>query len=79
MIFINKKILIIFIIISLNVSTKINANTIIFKLNNIIYTSEDLERRINYVRLKNGTSDVSKTKIKTEYINALIFNEFGRL
>ena len=74
--FINKKILIICFLL-LIITNSINANTIIFKLNNIIYTSEDLEKRISYVRLKNGTIDTNKNQIRKEYINALIFNEFG--
>ena len=78
MIFINKKILIICIILIFNISTKINANTIIFKLNNIIYTSEDLEKIINYIKIKNKNLNVNEDQIKEEYINSLIFFEFGK-
>lgn len=75
--FINKKILIISLILLVNTTTKIVANTIIFKLNNSIYTSEDLEKRINYIKLKDRILEIDEDKIKNEYINALIFNEFG--
>ena len=78
MIFINKKILIICVILIFNTSTKIKANTIIFKLNNIIYTSEDLEKRIIYTKLKNKNLNINEDQIKKEYINSLIFFEFGK-
>ena len=76
--FINKKILLLCALLVISETNKINANTIIFKLNNIIYTSEDLERRVHYIKLKDGVLDINENKIKSEYINALIFNEFGK-
>ena len=75
--FINKKKLIVCVIIFFNIAYEVNSNTIIFKLNDIIYTSEDLEKRINYIKLKDQIIDISEYKVKKEYINALIFNEFG--
>ena len=74
--FINKKKLIVCVIIFFNIAYEVNSNTIIFKLNDIIYTSEDLEKRINYIKLKDQIIDISEYKVKKEYINALIFNEF---
>jgi len=76
--FINNKILIIVTIFLLSALSEINANTIIFKLKDTIFTSEDLEKRINYIKLKDGIVEINKDKIKNEYINALIFNEFGK-
>ena len=75
--FINKKILIICFLLFFNTTGYINANTIIFKLNDIIYTSEDLEKRINYIKLKDKILNVNIDRVNNEYINALIFNEFG--
>ena len=75
--FINKKILIIIFLLLINVTSKISANSIIFKLNKSIYTSEDLEKRITYIKLKDKILNINQDQIKNEYINALIFNEFG--
>ena len=60
--FINKKYLIISVILLINIANGINANTIIFKLNKLIYTSEDLEKRTSYIRLKDKTLNVNKDK-----------------
>ena len=76
--FINKKYLIISVILLINIANGANANTIIFKINDLIYTSEDLEKRISYIKLKDKTLNIDKDKIKKEYINSLIFNELGK-
>ena len=76
------KILIFLISINISITTaESNDNTILFKLNNNIFTDIDLEKRIQYIKVSNNLeeksiNDLEKKEILDDYLSSLIFYEY---
>ena len=54
-----------------------NVNNLLFSLNNKIYTTIDLENRINYLRLINSTL-TNYEEILDDYIKVIFFDQYYR-
>lgn len=72
-----------FLIVFFTFNLNANENTIIFKLNNEVYTSIDLERRIEYIEKINNIKyenldHESKNEIFNDFISSLIFFEYSK-
>ncbi len=74
------KIFFFFICINLH-ANQLENNTVLFELNNKVFTKIDFERRLDYISLTNkilisNISDLDKEEIYKDYISSLIFYEY---
>ena len=72
-----KKLLFVIIILICQPSFGKNVNNLLFSLNNKIYTTIDLENRINYLRLINSTL-TNYEEILDDYIQVIFFDQYYR-
>ena len=55
----------------------LNNNKIVFTINNIAYTSIDIENRIKYLNFINlEIKELNKKEVIDDYLNLIIFNEY---
>jgi|TARA_B100001964_G_scaffold234746_1_gene293757 hypothetical protein len=72
------KILLILIIIS-NIAKANKVEKILFSINNEIYTTIDLNKRINYLKILSGKNDLLNNEfILSDFISVLLFNEYAK-
>ena len=72
-----KQLLFVIIILIFQPSFGKNVNNLLFSLNNKIYTTIDLENRINYLRLINSTL-TNYEEILDDYIKVIFFDQYYR-
>ena len=72
-----KQLLLVIIILICQPSFGKNVNNLLFSLNNKIYTTIDLENRINYLRLINSTL-TNYEEILDDYIKVIFFDQYYR-
>ena len=72
-----KQLLFVIIILICQPSFGKNVNNLLFSLNNKIYTTIDLENRINYLRLINSTL-TNYEEILDDYIKVIFFDQYYR-
>ena len=72
-----KQLLFVIIILICSPSFGKNVNNLLFSLNNKIYTTIDLENRINYLRLINSTL-TNYEEILDDYIKVIFFDQYYR-
>ena len=71
-----KQLLFVIIILICQPSFGKNVNNLLFSLNNKIYTTIDLENRINYLRLINSTL-TNYEEILDDYIKVIFFHQYS--
>ena len=73
---INFKILLVINILLFTLSLKASENKIIFKINNNVFTSLDINKRIDYLNFVGSNDQLSKNIIINDYISVNLFYEY---